>query len=112
MLPTAVSDNVKLLGPVGQVSRGVLSARRATKFDNPIVWAVEAASLLLNMTGSVTASKALRLTAAACTGAFCIAQDPRGILRSTKVQNIHRPQPRDMSRRNVKQATGDVFGDL
>lgn len=44
MLPPVVTDNVRFLGPIGQISRGVLSARRATKSNNPIVWTVEAAS--------------------------------------------------------------------
>lgn len=41
MLPPAVMDNVGLIGPVGQVTRGALSARRITKSDNPIVWVIE-----------------------------------------------------------------------
>jgi hypothetical protein len=40
MVPTAVTDNIGLIGPLGQVTRGALSARRITKSDNPIVWAV------------------------------------------------------------------------
>ena len=64
MLPPVVKDNIRLLGPVGQISRGVIRARRVTKSDNPIVWGVEAACLVLNMTGNVTTSKALCLAAA------------------------------------------------
>lgn len=55
----------------------MLRAKRATKADNPIIWLVEAAVLVLNMIGNMTAAKVLRLTAATtCAGAFCIALDP------------------------------------
>lgn len=37
VLPSVVTDNVGLVGPLGQATRGALSARRIIKSDNPIV---------------------------------------------------------------------------
>ena len=76
-VPDAITKNVQFMGPAGQVARGALTARRVTQSNNPIVWAVEAAALTLDMSGNLTASKALRMTAAAsCYGAFCLTPNP------------------------------------
>ena len=69
-----ITENARFLGPVG---RGVLSARRVTESNNPIVWDVEAAALGLNITGNVTTAKTLRLTSAvAAWGALALIPDP------------------------------------
>ena len=76
-VPDAITNNVQFMGPVGQVARGALTARRITQSNNPIVWTVEAAALTLDVSGNLTASKTLRLTAAgACYGAFCLTPNP------------------------------------
>lgn len=76
-VPDVVTDNVQFMGPAGQVVRGALTARRITGSNNPIVWTVEGAALALDMTGNLTASKALRMSAAgACYGAFCLTPHP------------------------------------
>ena len=76
-VPPVLTDNVQYFGPAGQVARGALTARRVTQSNNPIVWGVEAAALALNITGNLTASKLLRITAATtCLSAHCITPSP------------------------------------
>jgi hypothetical protein len=76
-VPDAVTNNVQFMGPLGQVARGALTARRITQSNNPIVWTVEAAALTLDMSGNLTASKVLRMAAAgACYSAYCLTPHP------------------------------------